>query len=82
LRWINNSKTLKKGEGVSEFDLISVESICSTCAFFHFNIPCNSSPERCVKKARMQDSSFHERSFDEDEEIMGFNFKKGIRKDY
>jgi len=30
----------------------------------------------------MQDSSFHERSFDEDEEIMGFNFKKGIRKDY
>jgi hypothetical protein len=67
---------------MSGFELISVESICSMCTFFHFNIPCNSSPQRCVKKARIQDSSFHERSFDEDEEIMGFNFRRGIRENY
>jgi len=67
---------------MSEFELISVESICSTCAFFHYNIPCASTPQKCVKKARNQDSSFHERSFDEDEEIMGFNFQRGIRKSY
>lgn len=67
---------------MSGFEIISVNSICSGCGFYLLNIPCEKTPQQCVKTARRQDSRFHERSFDEDEEIMGFNFRRGIRENY
>jgi hypothetical protein len=59
---------------MQNFSTVTADSICDMC--YHQGTSCGKNPKLCVKELRLQDSHFHERSFDEDMEIMGLSNRR------